>query len=692
MKKLLFLMLSAAVAVSASAGITSSKLDKTIKQQKKARTERVTRASGISYTGKNLKAFDGTFAQRPAMFRGANITWDFEDEAQLEGWAIIDADGDGYNWSYSDTVLTAHSGDCCLFSNSYVNGESGGGTALTPDNWLISPQVELGGGVEVWAVGQDASYAAEVFAIYACVGEPTTTADFVKISPDFTTTGEYARYSASLAAFEGQMGCFAIRHYNVTDQFILNIDDIRIAPDVEVDHYSVVPQNVTVTPGSDNAYVAWDDTEEDAYNLRWRPWVDLSGNPIDCDFSLEDYSEDLEGWASLMANDTSEGWYLAYSNSSTQDDACLASDSYGEAGALTPDNWMISPLTKLQGQVSFKAWHRSSYAEKLEILVGYEDAIEGNIVYTDQFTNVYSLTTTANSKASAPTYTVDLSEYNGQKGYVVFRHYGTTDQWTLYVDDIFIGDPNAEVVEPAAWVEVNGLVDPNYTINGLTPETQYEVQVQAVYNNNVTDWSDIVGFTTLPESNNVYIIGEVNDKEWASNDGVQMTFDEENNVYTATVTFDGRNDENGEEVNYFALTKKLADDWAIVNENRLGSETEGDFWVTPDLMGQELGLQCPYEMAYRIAKGEYKLTVDLEAMTLVIEDLNPAPQGLRGDVDMNEEVGIADVSALIDYLLTGDATGISLQNADCDLSGVGTPDVTIADVSALIDYLLNGAW
>jgi hypothetical protein len=68
------------------------------------------------------------------------------------------------------------------------------------------------------------------------------------------------------------------------------------------------------------------------------------------------------------------------------------------------------------------------------------------------------------------------------------------------------------------------------------------------------------------------------------------------------------------------------------------------------------------------------------------------PQGLRGDVDLSEEVTIADVSALIDYLLTGDATGISLQNADCDLSGNGTPDVSIADVSALIDYLLNNAW
>ena len=68
------------------------------------------------------------------------------------------------------------------------------------------------------------------------------------------------------------------------------------------------------------------------------------------------------------------------------------------------------------------------------------------------------------------------------------------------------------------------------------------------------------------------------------------------------------------------------------------------------------------------------------------------PVGLRGDVDLSEEVTIADVSALIDYLLSGDTTGISLENADCDLSGDGTPDVSIADVSALIDYLLTGSW
>ena len=64
------------------------------------------------------------------------------------------------------------------------------------------------------------------------------------------------------------------------------------------------------------------------------------------------------------------------------------------------------------------------------------------------------------------------------------------------------------------------------------------------------------------------------------------------------------------------------------------------------------------------------------------------PVGLRGDVDGDGDVNIADVTALIDYLLSGDATGVNLDAADCDKDG----DVNIADVTSLIDYLLSGEW
>ena len=65
-----------------------------------------------------------------------------------------------------------------------------------------------------------------------------------------------------------------------------------------------------------------------------------------------------------------------------------------------------------------------------------------------------------------------------------------------------------------------------------------------------------------------------------------------------------------------------------------------------------------------------------------------APAYLRGDVDDNGEVKIADVSALINYLLSGDPTGVNVLAADCDENG----EVKIADVSALISYLLSGTW
>ena len=61
---------------------------------------------------------------------------------------------------------------------------------------------------------------------------------------------------------------------------------------------------------------------------------------------------------------------------------------------------------------------------------------------------------------------------------------------------------------------------------------------------------------------------------------------------------------------------------------------------------------------------------------------------MRGDIDMNGSVGITDVTALINYLLTEDATGIDLRAADCDQNQT----IGITDVTALINYLLTGEW
>lgn len=58
---------------------------------------------------------------------------------------------------------------------------------------------------------------------------------------------------------------------------------------------------------------------------------------------------------------------------------------------------------------------------------------------------------------------------------------------------------------------------------------------------------------------------------------------------------------------------------------------------------------------------------------------------IKGDVDGDGNVNISDVTALIDYLLSGNASNIQLDNADVDDSG----NINISDVTALIDILLT---
>ena len=64
------------------------------------------------------------------------------------------------------------------------------------------------------------------------------------------------------------------------------------------------------------------------------------------------------------------------------------------------------------------------------------------------------------------------------------------------------------------------------------------------------------------------------------------------------------------------------------------------------------------------------------------------PTSIRGDVNKDKAVNIADVTALIDYLLSQDATGIDLEAANCNQDDA----VNIADVTELIDYLLSQSW
>ena len=164
-----------------------------------------------------------------------NMLWDFEEFATDEndetttdltgGWTCIDADGDGNGWyQLEGATFNVHEGKGHVTSASYYNGD-----ALTPDNWLVSPAVSLQGTLSFWAAAQDPNWADEHFAVYVNVGgDPANTADFTMISEELVATGDMTQYTYDLSSYAGETGYVAIRHYNCTDMFRLNIDDIEI--------------------------------------------------------------------------------------------------------------------------------------------------------------------------------------------------------------------------------------------------------------------------------------------------------------------------------------------------------------------------------------------------------------------------------------------------------------------------------
>lgn len=176
----------------------------------------------------------------------------FEGEDVPDCWTTIDADGDGHDWyvlnnsQSSQGGFVVHSGEGHITSASYASG------ALTPDNWLITPQIAMGtnGHLSFWAAGQDPSYAAEVFSVYLSTTGPATTDFTVTLLDHQTTTGTMTEYTADLSAYAGQNIYIAFRHHDVTDMFRLNLDDVSITGETSI--ADVESNNVSVYPNPAN--------------------------------------------------------------------------------------------------------------------------------------------------------------------------------------------------------------------------------------------------------------------------------------------------------------------------------------------------------------------------------------------------------------------------------------------------------
>lgn len=155
---------------------------------------------------------------------------DFEGELG-ECWLLIDADGDTHNWEkVSGPSMNCHSGEGAIASASYDEA------ALTPDNWLVTPKINLStdATLSYWICAQDASYAAEHYGVYISTTDVSTSSftllfeETIDANGGAKAPGAYKQKNINLSAYTGQNVYIAFRHFNCTDMFWLNLDDIYV--------------------------------------------------------------------------------------------------------------------------------------------------------------------------------------------------------------------------------------------------------------------------------------------------------------------------------------------------------------------------------------------------------------------------------------------------------------------------------
>ncbi len=287
------------------------------------------------------------------------------------------------------------------------------------------------------------------------------------------------------------------RLYEIGFKTDLNVTLPAIPINVEADP-STTTANITWTPGENN----------DGWNLRWREY-DAEAGEQEVAFS-ENFENGLGNWTLINTDGDSYNWQTVDLTSNFSGQFTAKDGSYvvmsrswisNSVGAVTPDQWLISPqIADLGGTLKYYIMDDgNNYQENYRIYVSTTGKnISDFVPVTD---DMLSPNTTEWTEVS-----IDLSSYKGKTGYIAFRHYNCTDKDFMFIDAITLTTKQA-----AEWNYVNGVTSP-YTLAGLTPNTTYEVQVQGKYESILTNWTASTIFTTLGGglAGDVNADGEVN--------------------------------------------------------------------------------------------------------------------------------------------------------------------------------------
>lgn len=177
---------------------------------------------------------------------------DFED-GDISDWNLIDVDQDGYDWIPADmsAASPAYKG---MRSQSWDATDG----PLTPDNWAISPGIDIGTGNEItlsWEViARDPSWDLENYSVYVSAGNTDT--DMLATSPVFNEVlgGVNVMTARSVTLPSTLTGIIyvAFRHHDVTDQFVIDVDNVTVtSTPLKTDEFFASNFSIAPNPASD---------------------------------------------------------------------------------------------------------------------------------------------------------------------------------------------------------------------------------------------------------------------------------------------------------------------------------------------------------------------------------------------------------------------------------------------------------
>ena len=252
----------------------------------------------------------------------------------------------------------------------------------------------------------------------------------------------------------------------------LYLDDFSFTESVVPDIPSqLTAQNLTST----SADLSWTGNTE-TYQVRYRT----------APLFFENFENGISEWKIVNQGGTANtNWQLEYIEIDKNHYAVAASYDETTEDFYTVDNWLISPQVNLSGTLKYMTAQTKEYPVHYEVLV----STTSNDI--SAFTKIAA--PEAPNRDEFVEVSLDLSSYQGKKGYVAFRLNEKAENQgaNLGIDNVGIYPDNYSTLWK--FIETTG---ESTTVTGLQPFTSYEYNVRARIYNYYSSWSDDASFIT----------------------------------------------------------------------------------------------------------------------------------------------------------------------------------------------------